>query len=90
MNTPQVTVATTKAASRPGVIVEIWATCRRVGSHFLFRVPRHLKARARKNLPDGSRLVRLNVREQERPWRIGGNLEIQEIRVQVGRRGFRQ
>lgn len=74
----------------PGVIVEVWATCRRVGSHFLFRVPRTIKARVRKKLPDGSRLVHLNVREKGRPWRVGGNLEIREIRVQVGRRGFRR
>lgn len=74
----------------PGVIVDVWATCRRVGSHFLFRVPRTIKARVRKKLPDGSRLVHLNVREKGRPWRIDGHLEIREIRVQVGRKGFRR
>lgn len=74
----------------PGVIVEVWATCRRVGSHFLFRVPRHITARVRKTLPDGSRLVHLNVREKGRPWRIDGHVEIREIRVQVGRKGFRR
>jgi hypothetical protein len=74
----------------PGVIVEVWATCRRVGSHFLFRVPRTIKARVRKKLPDGSRLVHLTVREKGRPWRIDGHLEIREIRVQLGRKGFRR
>lgn len=74
----------------PGVIVDAWAACRRVGSHFLFRVPRNIKARVRKKLPDGSRLVHVNVREKERPWRIDGPLEIREIRVQVGRQGFRR
>ncbi|MGH9163559.1 MAG: IS4 family transposase [Vicinamibacteraceae bacterium] len=74
----------------PGVIGEVWATCRRVGSHLLFRVPRTIKARVRKKLPDGSRLVHLNVREKGRPWRIDGHLEIREIRVQVGRKGFRR
>lgn len=74
----------------PGVIVEVWATCRRVGSHFLFRVPRTIKARVRKKLPDGSRLVHLNVREKGRPWRIDGHLAIREIRVHVGRKGFRR
>ena len=74
----------------PGVIVEVWATCRRVGSHFLFRVPRTINARVRKKLPDGSRLVHLNVREKGRPWRIDGHLEIREIRVHVGRKGFRR
>ncbi len=74
----------------PGVMVDVWAACRRVGSHFLFRVPRTIKARVRKKLPDGSRLVHLNVREKGRPWRIDGHLEIREIRVQVGRNGFRR
>lgn len=74
----------------PGVMVDVWATCRRVGSHFLFRVPRNINARVIKQLPDGSRRVRLNVREKGRPWRVGGDLEIREIRVQVGRNGFRR
>ncbi len=74
----------------PGVMVDVWATCRRVGSHFLFRVPRNIKARVVAKLPDGSRRVRLNVREKGRPWRVEGDLEIREIRVQVGRKGFRR
>ena len=74
----------------PGVMVEVWAACRRVGSHFLFRVPRHINARVLKTLPDGSRRVRLNVREKGRPWHVSGGLEIREIRVQVGRPGFRR
>ena len=74
----------------PGVMVDVWAACRRVGSHFLFRVPRHIKARVVKKLPDGSRRVRLNVRDKGRPWRVNGHLEIREVRVQVGRKGFRR
>jgi hypothetical protein len=74
----------------PGVMVEAWAACRRVGSHVLFRVPRHINARVLKQLPDGSRQVRLNVREKGRPWRVAGDLDLREIRVQVGRKGFRQ
>ena len=74
----------------PAVIVEAWAACRRVGSHFLFRMPRHIKARVITKLPDGSRRVRLNVREHGRAWRIVDRLEIREIRVQVGRKGFRR
>jgi hypothetical protein len=74
----------------PAVIVEVWAACRRVGSHFLFRVPRHIKARVLEKFPDGSRRVRLNVREKVRFWRIQDHLEIREIRVQVGRKGFRR
>lgn len=74
----------------PVVMVETWTACRRVGSHFLFRVPRNIKARVIKKLPDGSRRVRLHVREQGRAWHIQGGLEIREIRVHVGRKGFRR
>jgi hypothetical protein len=74
----------------PAVIIETWAACRRVGSHFLFRVPRHITARTVTTLADGSRLVRLNVRAKRRFWRIQGQLEIREIRMQVGRKGFRR
>lgn len=74
----------------PSVMVEIGAACRRVGSHFLFRVPRHINARVVKTLPDGSRLVRLNVRDKSRAWRINGQVEMREVRVRVGRKGFRR
>ena len=74
----------------PAVIIEVWAACRRVGSQFLFRMPRHLKARVITKLPDGSRRVQLNVREQRRGWPIRGSLDIREIRVRVGRNGFRR
>lgn len=74
----------------PAVIVEAWAACRRVGSHFLFRVPRNIIGRTVTKLPDGSRLVRVHVREQKRGWPIRGNLDLREIRVQVGRKGFRR
>lgn len=73
----------------PAVIVDAWAACRRVGSHFVFRMPRHIKARVITILPDGSRLVRLNVREKGRAWRVISHLEIREIRAHVGRQGFR-
>jgi hypothetical protein len=73
----------------PGVMVEVWAACRRVGSQFLFRMPRHLTARVLKTLPDGSRRIQLNVRDKRRFWRIEDHLEVREIRVQVGRKGFR-
>jgi len=74
----------------PTVMVEVWAACRRVGSHFLFRVPRNITARVLKTLPDGSRRVRLNVRDKRRVWRIQDHVELREIRVQVGRKGFRR
>src|SRR5260370_27055416 len=72
------------------VMVAAWAACRQVGSHWLFRIPRNIKSRVITKLPDGSRRVRLNVREPRRAWHIQGALEIREIRVQVGRNGFRR
>jgi hypothetical protein len=74
----------------PGVMVDVWAVCQRVGSHFLFRVPRNIKARVLTTLPDGSRRVRLQVREKRRPWHVAHHIEMREIRVQVGRKGFRR
>ncbi len=74
----------------PAFIVHAWATCQRVGSHFLFRIPRHLTAHVIKRLPDGSRRIRVAVREKGRPSRIQQWLELREIRVHVGRQGFRQ
>ena len=73
----------------PAFIVHAWAACQRVGSHFLFRIPRHLTALTLKRWPDGSRRIRVAVREKGRPARIQQWLELREIRVHVGRRGFR-
>ena len=74
----------------PAFIVQAWAACRRAGSHFLFRIPRHLTAPIRTRLPDGSRRIRVAVREKGRPTHILQWLELREIRVHVGRQGFRQ
>ncbi|MBM4195058.1 MAG: IS4 family transposase [Gemmatimonadetes bacterium] len=74
----------------PAVIVEVWAACRRVHSQFLFRMPRHITARVLTKLPDGSRRIRVAVREPGRPWKIASWLEMREIRVQAGRKGFRR
>jgi hypothetical protein len=63
--------------------------CRQVGSHFLLRVPRNIKARVIARLPDGSRRIRVALREPRRPWRVVGSMEIREIRVRVGRKGCR-
>jgi Transposase DDE domain len=74
----------------PAFIVQAWAHCQRVGSHFLLRVPRTIKARVIATLPDGSRRVRVAIREKQRPWHIERWFEIREIRVAVGRNGFRR
>jgi hypothetical protein len=73
----------------PAFIVHAWAACQRVGSHFLFRIPRHLTAQVIKRLPDGSRRIRVAVREKGRPAHILRWLELREIRARVGRPGFR-
>ena len=73
----------------PAFIVHAWTACRRVGSHFLFRIPKHVTAHTVKRLSDGSRRIRVAVREKGRPSRILQWLDLREIRVHVGRPGFR-
>jgi hypothetical protein len=67
---------------------EALTACARVGSHFLFRARSNVKAQAVRRLKDGSRLVRLPVRQKGnrsiRRW-----IELREIRVRVGRKGHR-
>ena len=61
--------------------------CERVGSHFLLRARTNLTARVITRLPDGSRIVRVLVRDPSRRMPIAQWLELREIRVRVGRRG---
>jgi hypothetical protein len=67
---------------------EALAVCTRVGSHFLFRARSNIQARVVRRFKDGSRLVRLPVRQKGdrsiRRW-----IEVREIRVRVGRPGHR-
>jgi hypothetical protein len=65
------------------------AVCERVGSHLLFRARTLIKPEVIRRLRDGSRLIRVPVRETGRPQHIVGWLEIREIRVRVGRPGHR-
>ena len=65
------------------------AACQRVGSHFLMRARMYIKPRVLRRLPDGSRIVRVAVREKGRAYRILHWLEVREIRVRVGRKGHR-
>ena len=65
------------------------AACERVGSHLLFRARTLIKPEVIRRLRDGSRLIRVPVREAGRPKHIVGWLEIREIRVRVGRPGHR-
>lgn len=63
------------------------AACQRVGSHFLLRARTEIKPRVRRRLADGSRLIRVTVRDRRR--QIVQTLELREIRVRVGRAGHR-
>lgn len=65
------------------------AACRRVGSHFLFRVRGNIKVQVVKRFKDGSRLIRVPVRPKGDHHRITQWLELREIRVRVGRKGHR-
>jgi hypothetical protein len=69
--------------------VQARAACARVGSHFLLRAGRSTKPRLIKRLRDGSRLMKIAVRQRGRPGRILQWLEVREIRVRVGRPGAR-
>lgn len=69
--------------------VQALAACRRVGSHFLFRARSNVKGRVLKRYKDGSRLLRVPVRQKGNPNRITQWLEVREIRVRVGRKGHR-
>lgn len=68
--------------------VQALEACQRVGSHFLFRARSKTKGRARRRLPDGSRLIAVPVRAKGRR-EIRQYLLRREIRVQVRRPGHR-
>jgi Transposase DDE domain len=65
------------------------AACQRVGSHFLLRARMEIKPQIVKRLRDGSRLIRVPVRERGRRGHILEWLQVREIRVRVGRPGAR-
>ncbi len=65
------------------------AACQRVGSHFLVRVSITSHPQVLRRLKDGSRLIRIPVREKHRRQHILQWLELREIRVHVGRNGHR-
>jgi putative transposase len=70
-------------------VAEVIAACRRVGSHFLIRVRSNLKVQTVRRCKDGSRVIRVGVRQKGNPRRIVQWLEVREIQAKVGRRGFR-
>jgi hypothetical protein len=65
------------------------AACAKVGGHFLIRARTNLRVQTVKRFKDGSRLIRVPVREKGRPRVITAWLEVREIRVRVRRPGHR-
>lgn len=68
---------------------QAWEACQRVGSHFLIRARGNIKVELVRSFKDGSRLVRVPVRQKGKPRVILRWLTLREIRVHVGRQGFR-
>jgi len=65
------------------------AACQRVGSHFLIRARSQIKVQTVRKLKDGSRIVRVPMRQKGKPRVILQWLELREIRVRVQRPGFK-
>ena len=65
------------------------AVCAKVGSHFLIRARTNIRVQTRQRFKDGSRLVRVPVRQKGQPRLIVQWLELREIRVRVQRPGHR-
>lgn len=65
------------------------AACEKVGSHFLIRARTNIRVQTVKRFKDGSRLVRLPVRQKGQPRVITQWVEVREIRVRVQRPGHR-
>lgn len=68
---------------------EVLAACQPVNSHFLIRARGQIKCKTVKRLKDGSRIVRVPVREKGNPRNILQWLELRSIRVMVQRKGHR-
>jgi hypothetical protein len=65
------------------------AACEKVGSHFLIRARTNIRVQTVKRFKDGSRLVRLPVRQKGRPRVITQWVAVRELRVRVQRPGHR-
>jgi len=65
------------------------AACQKVGSHFLIRARTNIRVQTVRRFKDGSRRVRLPVRQKGKPRVIEPWIEAREIRVRVQRPGHR-
>ncbi len=63
-------------------LAQVQARCTAVGSHYLIRVRKNLKARVVERLPDGSTLLDVAVRDPEKPRQV-----VRWLRLRVRREG---
>ena len=66
---------------------QVHARCAKVGSHYLIRVRKNLKARVIERLADGSTLLEVIVHDPKKPRQALRHLLVREIRVHVSRAG---
>jgi len=66
---------------------QVQARCTALGSHYLVRVRRDLKARVIERLPDGSTLLEVKVHDPKQPHKARRWLRVREVRVRVRRAG---
>lgn len=70
-------------------VAAVVPACERVGSHFLIRARTNIQAQTLRRYKDGSRRVRVPVRQKGKPQVIVDWLELREIRVTGQRPGQR-
>ena len=70
-------------------LVQVQERCTKVGSRYLIRVRRNLKARVRERLGDGSTLLEVPVYDPNKQRRVVRWLRVREVRVRVRRAGRR-
>ena len=68
-------------------LARVQARCTAIGSHYLIRVRKNLKARVLERLADGSTLLEVAVHDPEKPRRTLERLLVREVRIRVRRAG---
>ncbi len=68
-------------------LAQVQARCTAVGSRYLIRVRKNLKARIVQRLADGSTLLEVAVREPRKPRQVVQWLRVREVRIRVRRAG---
>jgi len=68
-------------------LARVQARCTAIGSHYLIRVRKNLKARVLERLADGSTLLEVAVRDPKKPRRTLERLPVREVRIRVRRAG---